>query len=87
MDKKIIWAFLFLLVIGNTSAANFEKKNAGTQIDSLRKELNSKKGSDKISIQVELALQIMERDTHEAQILANSALLAAKTGKNKNLEM
>jgi signal transduction histidine kinase len=87
MRKKLIWSFLILLTIGGTYAANFEKKLSITQIDSLRNELNNKKGTDKISIQMELALQIMGSDKNEAQILANSALLAAKNAKNKNLEM
>jgi len=87
MNKKIIWSFLFLLIIVITYSAYSEKKFSITQIDSLRKELNNNKGFDRISTQLELAIQIMEDDEHEARMLANSALIAAKTTNNKNLEM
>jgi len=87
MNKNIIWSFLFLLTIGSTYSASSQVKNSLTQTDSLRKELNNKKGFDKISTQLELALQIMGNDKTEARNLANSALFAAKTSNNKNLEM
>ena len=87
MNKNIILSFLFILAIGFTISASSQEKTNTTQADSLRKELNSKEGSDKISTQLELALRIMESDGSEALSLANSALSAAKTAKNKNLEM
>jgi len=78
---------LFLLTIIITCPASSEEKFRNTQTDSLRKELNTKEGSDKISTQLELALRIMETDEHEARILANSALIATKGTKNKTLEV
>jgi signal transduction histidine kinase len=75
------------LTIGFTYSASSEEKFNNTQTDSLRKELNSKKGPDKISTQLELALRIMESDGSEALNLANSALSAAKTANIKNLKM
>jgi len=87
MHKKIIWPFLFLFTIAISYPASCQEKFSNTKSDSLRKGLITKKGSDKISTQLELALQIMENDKHEAQILANSALFAAKSSNNKNLEM
>lgn len=86
MNKNSIWPFLLLLTIAITYSAFAEEKLSITQIDSLRKELNNKKGIDKISTQLELALQIMGNDKHEAKLLADSALVAAKTANNKNLE-
>ncbi|MDP3432946.1 MAG: tetratricopeptide repeat-containing sensor histidine kinase [Bacteroidota bacterium] len=87
MYKNIIWPFLFLLIIVTAYSASSQEKITNTQTDSLRKELNIKKGSDKISTQLDLALRIMESDGPEALSLTNSALSAAKTANNKNLEM
>lgn len=87
MNKNIIRTLLFLLTIVITHSATSEEKLSITQIDSLRKELNNKEGFDKISTQLDLALRMMENDKHEAQILADSALIAAKAANNKNLEM
>ncbi len=87
MNKNIFWSFLFLLTVGFTDPAFSQEKIKPTQTDSLRNEINNKKGFDKISLQLELALQIMGNEQYEAQSLANSALIAAKTSKNKNLEM
>ncbi|MDP3915262.1 MAG: tetratricopeptide repeat-containing sensor histidine kinase [Bacteroidota bacterium] len=87
MNKNIIWSFLFVLTVVIAYSASSQEKSAFTQTDSLRKELNTKKGSDKIATQLELALRIMETEKPESQELANSALSAAKTAKNKNLEM
>lgn len=86
MNNKIIWPFLLLLTFTITYSAFAEEKLSINQIDSLRKELNNKKGLDKISTQLELALQIMGNDKHEAKLLADSALTAAKTTTNKNLK-
>lgn len=88
MNIKIIRPFLFLLSIGFCYPVfSLEIAKNITQIDSLRKELDNKKGSDKISAQLELALQIMGNNKHEAQIMANSALTGAKTINNENLEI
>jgi len=87
MNKRIIWSFLFLLTVVIIYPASSEGKFSITQIDSLRKELNNKKGFDKTTIQLDLAVRIMENDKHEARVLANSALIAAKTLNNKSLEI
>jgi len=87
MNKRIIWSFLFLLTVVIIYPASSEGKFSITQIDSLRKELNNKKGFDKTTIQLDLAVRIMENDKHETRVLANSALIAAKTLNNKSLEI
>jgi len=87
MNKNIIWTLLFLLTIVISHSAFSEEKFSITQIDSFRKDLNNKKGFDKITSQLDIALRIMANDKHEARLLADSALFAAKTANNKNLEM
>ncbi|MFA5329987.1 MAG: tetratricopeptide repeat protein [Prolixibacteraceae bacterium] len=87
MNKKVIWSSLLLLTFVIAYPASSEGKFNTTQNDSLVKALNSKKGIDKISAQLDLALQIMGNDGHEALSLAKSALGAVKTANNKSLEM
>ena len=87
MNKKILWSFLLLLSVVATYPSFSEEKSGMNHTDSLRKELNNKKGLDKITAQLELALLIMGKDQHDAKILADSALSAAKAANNKNLEM
>ncbi|HCY40291.1 MAG TPA: hypothetical protein DHV48_02905 [Prolixibacteraceae bacterium] len=87
MNKKIIWIFLFLMTIGFTYSACSQEKSGITSIDSLRKELNNKKGIAKISVQLEIANKLIDVDIDEAQIMANSALAAARISNNKSLEM
>ena len=87
MNKKIVTSFVFLLAIIITFSATSEEKFNITQIDSLRKEINNKKGFDKISTQLDLALQVMENDKNDAQVLAKSALFAAKIANKKDIEM
>ena len=87
MNKKIVTSFVFLLAIIITFSATSEEKFNITQIDSLRKEINNKKGFDKISTQLDLALQVMENDKNDAQVLAKSALFAAKIANKKDMEM
>lgn len=87
MNKKIIWIFLFLMTIGFTYSVCSQEKSGITSIDSLRKELNNKKGIDKISVQLEIANKLIDVDIDEAQIMANSALAAARISNNKSLEM
>jgi tetratricopeptide (TPR) repeat protein len=87
MGGNIKYSFLFLLIILTTGPAFSEENIRETQIDSLRKELNITDGSDLISTQLELALQIINNDKYEAQRLAEAALSATRTTTNKNLEM
>ena len=87
MNKKIIPTFLFLITLALPYSASPQEKFSNTQLDSLRKELNNKKGDDKIAKQLDFALLIMDNDQYEAKILANSALTAARKRNIKNLEM
>lgn len=87
MNKIIFSPLLFLITILTNIPAFSEKNIRDIQIDSLRKELNITTGSDRISTQLELALQIIETDNPEARSLAESALSAAKTTNNKSMEM
>lgn len=86
MNKKIILPFLFLLTIAFAYSTYSQNRFSIAQSDSLRKEINSKKGLDKISAQLELALRSIESDGNEAQNLTTTALVEAKSIKNKNLE-
>jgi signal transduction histidine kinase len=86
MNKKIILPFLFLLTIAFAYSTYSQDRFSIAQSDSLRKEINSKKGLDKISAQLELALQSIGSDGNEAQNLTATALIEAKSIKNKNLE-
>jgi signal transduction histidine kinase len=87
MNKKIFCCFLILYTAAITFSAFSEAKFSNTLVDSLRKELIKKKGSDRIAIQLDLAMQIMENEKHEAQMLADSALKASLALKSKNMEM
>ncbi len=87
MNKHIIRTFLLLLTISIACPAFSQVKISNAQTDSLRQVLKNSKASDKTSVQLELALLIMGSDKHEAQILADSALSAARTSHNQNLEM
>lgn len=87
MNIHIIRAILLLVLVLTSSLAYSEGKISGNKTDSLRQELMNKGGNDKITEQLELALQILNTDRYEAQRLADSALTAAKTMNNKNLEM
>jgi len=87
MNKKIFLYFVFLLTASITFPAFSEAKFSNVQIDSLREQLKKNKGAERIAVQLELAMQIMENEKHEAQLLADSALKASLALKNKNLEM
>lgn len=81
------WSLLVLFNLLIISSAICGENSSNTKIDSLRKVSTQKTGSDKISSQLDYALQISSNDKDEAQRLANSALVAAKTMGDKNLEM
>ncbi len=87
MNKNTYWSFLFLLASMLAYSISSEARDIDTQIDSLRKELNNNKAFNKISTQLELALLIVDNNSHEAQSLAHSALLAAKSANIKSQEM
>ena len=87
MNKKIICPILLFLTFAITSTASAKEIYSSTQTDSLRREIAHKTGLDKISAQLDLALRIINNDQNEALTLANSAMTAAKTSNDKNLEM
>jgi len=87
MNFKIICFLLLLLTVVDTYSVQPQEEPLFTKTDSLRKELNTKSGVDKISTQLDLALLLIDKNAKEAQGLADSALLAAKSAINKNLEM
>jgi signal transduction histidine kinase/Tfp pilus assembly protein PilF len=87
MNKLIITLFLLIFTFISTYSTFSAEKFSNTTIDSLRKELLNKTGSDKSSTQLELAFRIMDNDQNVALGLANSALNEAKLSNNKNLEM
>ncbi len=87
MNKKIFYFLLILFITTNTLPAFSEAKFSNINLDSLRNELTTKKGANRIAIQLEIAMQIMENEKHEAEMLADSALKASLAMKNKNLEM
>lgn len=85
MTKNTFLLLLFLVSICSSGYSQTANNDAKT--DSLRKELNDKKGSDKIAAQLELASLIIEKNTPDAQSLAREALQASKILRNKSLEM
>lgn len=87
MNKHFGWAILVFFIVLNSSVARSQEKIADSTTDSLHKEIRIKSRPNKASAQLELALQILNTDIHEAQKLADSALSAAKTMNDKNLEM
>lgn len=79
--------FLLLITVLSSYSSTTQQKSSRSEIDSLRHELIVRKGAGRISVQLELALQLMEIDVHEAQLLAKSALSDAKIMKERNLQM
>ncbi len=88
MNKKLIWFFLLWLnILINFSISSAEGKLSPEQSDSILRAINNKRGIDKISAQLDLALQILGNDIHVADSLAKSALFATKATNNKSIEM
>lgn len=81
------WSFLLFFKMLIVSSATYGQFITDTKTDSLHTVIDKKTGSDKISSQLDLALQIINTDKDEAMRLANLALPAAKNIGNKNLEM
>jgi len=82
------WSFLILFQFCFFLPEQVYSQAASPQeIDSLRNELSQKAGDEKISVQLELALQIHEKENNEALKLANSALELAQNDGDRNLEM
>lgn len=86
MNKRIIRAFLFFIIITSIQPAFSGEQSGNIPSDSIRDKASNKKGVDKISAQLELAMQIMAKEAGKAQTLANSALIEAKAAKQKMLE-
>lgn len=82
-----LWLFLVLIHILIIPTTTYSEIISDTKIDSLRIAIDKKTGTDKISSQLDLAIQIINKNKDEAQVLAKSALAAAKTIGNKNLEI
>src|SRR5660398_188036 len=81
------WSFLLFFKMLIVSSATYGQFITDTKTDSLHTVIDKKTGSEKITSQLDLALQIINTDKDEAMRLANSALPAAKNIGNKNLEM
>lgn len=86
MNKRIIRAFLFLIIIASIQPAFSGEQSGNISGDSIRNKVSTKKGVDKISAQLELATQIMTKEAGKAQTLTNSALIEAKAAKQKLLQ-
>ncbi len=88
MNKNIWIRFYFILFHSLIiSSLAYGEINEVSEIDSLYKIINSKKGTDKISTQLDIALKILVKHNEEALRMTNSAKLAAKASGNRNLEM
>jgi signal transduction histidine kinase len=87
MNKNIIRGILLLLIVLTASFIYSEEEIKDNQKDSLRKEIKYKTVPEKISAQLELALQVLNNDIFKAQRLTDSALTAAKALNNRSLEM
>jgi signal transduction histidine kinase/uncharacterized pyridoxamine 5'-phosphate oxidase family protein len=78
--------FILFLTLKISFASNAEIGD-NSNIDSLYRIINQKTGTDKINTQLDIALQIVNKNKDESVIMAKSALVAAKTTGNKNLVM
>ena len=74
--KIFLYLFFIHILFLNTNAR--AQSVYSEKADSLRKVLNEKTGTDKISVQLDLSLQLSKRDKEEAKQLAESALAEAK---------
>jgi len=86
MNCKIFFYLFFIHILFLNTNARAQSVYS-EKADSLRKVLNEKTGTDKISVQLDLSLQLSKRDKEEAKQLAESALAEAKQAGNKSLEM
>lgn len=76
---------LFLIFVISSSAFSKERYSVA-EIDSLRKELPRKSGTKKATIQLELAIHVIEQDKDEALRLAVSGLAIAKKVSDGSLQ-
>ena len=87
--NKSLWLSPALILICVTIfiSTGFKKVEQKTKTDSLRAELKNKKNKERISVQLELALNIYKKSNEEAQELTKSALAKSLKTKNKSQEM
>lgn len=87
MGRTVLLPYLLIIAFFSTGLVSGQDLVVENRIDSLRKELAITEGAEKISTQLELAFQLLERDLNEAKNLATSALPLAQELKESNLEM
>lgn len=80
-------SFLILINILLLSFATCAVPINNTKTDSLQEVINTKTGADKISSQLDLALQLINTNKKEALSVSISALSGARVIGHKNLEM
>lgn len=86
--NKINWVLSFLFLFPLLLPCSACGGSIGqTVADSLRNNIDQKTGTEKISAQIDLSLEIMNTDLEEALRLAGSTLQDAKTAGDKNLIM
>ncbi len=82
-----LWSFLFLFNLMVISPAVSGQTNSNTKTDSLRMVVDKKSGKEKISAELELALQLLNTDKDEALQLATAVLPQAKAIADRKLKM
>ena len=88
INKNILIGFYFILFVPLCySPVTYGVSNTISEIDSLREIINKKTGAEKISTQLDIALEILTKYNDEALRLANSAKTEAKATENITLEM
>ena len=84
---RLIYSFLILGCMLMFLSGTYGQVIGDTKADSLRRVLDNKTGADKISTQLDLALEILTEDADEARVLAYSALQSAKASGDEDLKM
>lgn len=88
MNKNIWpWSFFVLLLTHIISSVAYGDINEVSKIDSLHNIINSKTGNDRISAQLDYALEILIKNNDEALRMTNSAKAEAIAVGNRKLEM
>ncbi len=87
--KIFLWILSILVLPGYfiLPTAVYGQTSQDVIADSLRKELRSETGGEKIATQLELALHIFENENQEAKELAKTALGSAQEAGDRKLEM
>ena len=88
MNNNIrLWSFLLLFHLLIISPVVSGQINGNTKIDSLRRVVDKKSGKEKISAELDLALQLLNTDKDEALRIATTVLPEAKGIDDRNLKM